>query len=62
VTQSPYKFSAAAAGVRGPSAYRGEHNYDALEDWAGVSKTELDALHESGILLQEEKAAKLTRG
>src|SRR5690606_13889864 len=53
VTQSPYKFSAAQAAVRGPSAYRGEHNYDALEDWARMSKAEIDAVHEAGILLQD---------
>ncbi|MPY93569.1 MAG: CoA transferase [Acidimicrobiia bacterium] len=61
VTQTPYRFSAAQAGVRGPSAYRGEHNYDALEDWIGLSKTEIDELHTSGVLLQEDRAAELNQ-
>ena len=58
-TQSPYKFSAARSEVRGPSAYRGEHNYDAIEDWIGLPKTDIDQLHGAGILLQEDKAAEL---
>ena len=60
VTQSPYKFSAAAAGVRGPAAYRGEHNYDALGEWLGMPRADVDELHRAGVLLQEERAAELT--
>ena len=62
MTQSPYKFSAAKAGVRGPAGYRGEHNYDAFEDWLGVAKAEIDELHNQGVLLQDDTAAEITRG
>lgn len=33
VVQSPYRFSAADAGIRGPAPHRGEHNGDVLADW-----------------------------
>jgi hypothetical protein len=42
--------------VRGPAAYRGEHNYEALQDWAKLPASEIDALHENGVLLAEERA------
>jgi len=60
VTNTPYRFSGAEAGVRGPAAYRGEHNYDALADWLGASDDDIDGWHRAGILLQDEKAAELT--
>lgn len=56
VTNTPYRFSNADAGVRGPAAYRGEHNYDALQDWANLSPTEIDTLHQQGVLLAEPTA------
>lgn len=56
VTQSPYRFSAARAGVRGPAAYRGEHNAQALTDWLDMPPAAIQALHDQGILLQEEAA------
>jgi CoA:oxalate CoA-transferase len=59
ITQSPYKFSSAKAGVRGPAAYRGEHNYTALQEWLGADRASIEQLHNSNVLLQEEKAAEL---
>ncbi len=56
VTNTPYRFSDADAAVRGPAPFRGEHNYDAIQDWTGLSATEIDALHASGVLLAEEQA------
>ena len=56
VTNTPYRFSDADAGVRGPAAYRGEHNYDALQDWIDIAPSEIDALHEKGVLLAEDRA------
>lgn len=50
VPNSPWKFSAAATGVRGVPAYRGEHNRDVLQDLLDVSDSELDALETSGVL------------
>lgn len=60
VTNTPYRFSDAEAGVRGPAAYRGEHNYEAMTEWLGASDDEIDAWHRAGILLQDETAAELT--
>ncbi len=60
ITNTPYKFSAADAGVRGPAPYRGEHNYDAVTDWLGASCPDLDGLHASGVLLQDDHAHRLT--
>ena len=59
ITNTPYRFSAAEAGVRGPAAYRGEHNYDALADWLGASDADIDGWHRAGILLQDDNAAQL---
>ncbi len=56
VTNTPYRFSDAEAGVRGAAAHRGEHNYDALQDWLDISATEIDALHEDGVLLVDDDA------
>ena len=56
VTNTPYRFSDADAGVRGPAAHRGEHNYDALQDWLGITAGEIDALHQQGVLLFDEVA------
>jgi crotonobetainyl-CoA:carnitine CoA-transferase CaiB-like acyl-CoA transferase len=58
VTNTPYRFSAAEAGVQRPAAYRGEHNADALKDWIGASDKEIAGWHESGILLRDDEALK----
>ena len=55
-TNTPYHFSDADAGIRMPAAYRGEHNYDALQDWADISAREIDELHAQGVLLAEDRA------
>ncbi|HEY2795938.1 MAG TPA: CoA transferase [Micromonosporaceae bacterium] len=57
VTNTPYRFSDAEAGVRGPAAYRGEHNYEALVDWLGSSEADIDEWHRAGVLLQDEQIA-----
>ena len=61
ITNTPYKFSAAEAGVRGPAPYRGEHNYEAVADWLGDDCPDLDGLHDSGVLLQDDHARRLTK-
>jgi crotonobetainyl-CoA:carnitine CoA-transferase CaiB-like acyl-CoA transferase len=43
VVQSPYRFTAAKAGVRGPAPWRGEHNADVLRDWLGLGDEEIAA-------------------
>ena len=49
-TQSPYRFSGAKSGVRGPSAHRGEHNGDVLGEWLGMSGGAVAALEGAGVL------------
>jgi CoA:oxalate CoA-transferase len=50
VPNSPWKFSAAATGVRGVPAYRGEHNREVLHDLLDLSDGEIDALETAGVL------------
>jgi crotonobetainyl-CoA:carnitine CoA-transferase CaiB-like acyl-CoA transferase len=53
VVQSPYRFSAAISGIRGPAPYRGEHNRQVLKSWLGSDDAELAALEAAGVLLAE---------
>ena len=55
VTQSPYRFSAARSGVRGPASHRGEHNREVLIEWLGLSPEAIDALAASRTLLRDEE-------
>jgi crotonobetainyl-CoA:carnitine CoA-transferase CaiB-like acyl-CoA transferase len=36
IVQSPYRFSNAESGVRGPAPWKGEHNAEVLEEWLGI--------------------------
>ena len=54
VTQSPYRFSKAASGVRGVAPHRGEHNQLVLAEWLGKSDAEIDQLSAAGILLKDD--------
>lgn len=54
ITQSPYRFSHARSGVRGPAPHRGEHNFDVLADWLGKSEADVRALANSGVLQRDE--------
>ncbi len=51
ITQSPYRFSDAESGVRGPAAHRGEHNREVLEEWLGKTGEDAQVLHDSGVLV-----------
>ena len=62
VAQSPYRFSAADAGVRGPAPHRGEHNLEALQDWIGCDENEVAKWTEAGVLLQDASALGSARG
>jgi crotonobetainyl-CoA:carnitine CoA-transferase CaiB-like acyl-CoA transferase len=53
VPQSPYRFSTARSGVRGPAPYRGEHNKDVLTEWLDKPPDAIDALTDAGVLQQE---------
>lgn len=53
IPQSPYRFSKARSGVRGPAPYRGEHNRDVLTEWLDKPSDDIDALTDAGVLQQE---------
>jgi len=53
VTQSPYRFSDARSGVRGPAPHRGEHNREVLGEWLGKTTAEVDALIADGPLRRD---------
>lgn len=53
VVQSPYRFSDADSGVRGPAPYRGEHNASVLGDWLGLGAEEVGRLAAAGVLQAE---------
>jgi len=50
IADSPYRFSNASSGVRGPAAHRGEHNRQVLKDWLGLSDAKIEARVESSML------------
>jgi CoA:oxalate CoA-transferase len=50
VVQSPYRFSAAASGVRAGAPRHGEHNGEVLGEWLGLGEEEVAALTGSGVL------------
>ncbi len=54
-TQSPYRFSAAESGVRGPAPYRGEHNAEVLDEWLGRPAEDVAVLTEAGVLTAQER-------
>lgn len=58
VTQSPYRFSTAKSGVRGPAPHRGEHNVEVLAGWLKKSADEVGELHTQGVLKLDEEFVK----
>ena len=54
VVQSPYRFSAAESGVRGPAPHRGEHNADVLRHWLEADDAEVERLVATGVLVAED--------
>ena len=56
IPQSPYRFSAAKSGVRGPAPHRGEHNAEVLGDWLGCSAAEVGELEQQQVLQRDEAA------
>ncbi|MEZ5550860.1 MAG: CaiB/BaiF CoA-transferase family protein [Pseudomonadales bacterium] len=53
ITQSPYRFSNARSGVRGPAPHRGEHNTEVLHGWLDMSAGEIRALESAGVLMSD---------
>ena len=52
ITQSPYRFSNAAAGVRGVAPHRGEHNAEVLADWLDCTDAEIARWRAAEVLLE----------
>jgi CoA:oxalate CoA-transferase len=50
VLNSPYRFSAADAGLRGVPAFRGEDNSGVLSELLGMDDDEIAALCDAGVL------------
>lgn len=48
--QSPYHFSNAVSGIRGPAAHRGEHCREVMEEWLKMPAENIDSLLERAIL------------
>ena len=57
VANSPYKFSNAKSGVRGPAPHRGEHNADVLTDWLGEGPDAVQAFTAGGVLIEPDVPA-----
>ncbi|MEZ5598571.1 MAG: CaiB/BaiF CoA-transferase family protein [Pseudomonadales bacterium] len=57
IPQSPYRFSAARSGVRGPARHRGEDNQAVLRDWLGVAPEVVARLQAQGVLCQAETSS-----
>jgi crotonobetainyl-CoA:carnitine CoA-transferase CaiB-like acyl-CoA transferase len=55
ITQSPYRFSNASSGVRGPASHRGEDNRAVLEDWLGMEPGAIADLYASGVLQTDDE-------
>ena len=53
VVQSPYRFSEADSGVRGPAPRLGQHNAEVLADWLGLDDEAIGMLHEKRVLAEE---------
>ena len=50
IPQSPYRFSDARSGVRGPAPHLGEHNAKVLGEWLGMSPEDVTDLAARGVL------------
>ena len=57
VTQSPYRFSNAVSGIRGPAPHKGEHNDRILGEWLAADSKKINELKETGVLLSEDNVA-----
>jgi CoA:oxalate CoA-transferase len=53
ITQSPYRFSNAKSGVRGPAAHRGEHHQEVLQDWLNLDADAIVKLLDDDVILYD---------
>ena len=54
IPQSPYRFSEAASGVRGPAPHRGEHNRSVLAEWLDFSAADVEQLENRQVLQRDD--------
>ena len=57
IADSPYRFSQAKSGVRGPAAHRGEHNREVLKDWLQLNDEDIDSWLASDAVVADSRAA-----
>ena len=55
ITQSPYRFSAAKSGVRGPVAHRGEDFDEVLKGWLSMDDQDISQLREDNVIVYDRK-------
>lgn len=55
IANSPYRFSNATAGIRGPAAHRGEHNAAVLADWLDLGLDTIEEMQTTGLLKAEAR-------
>ena len=53
IPQSPYRFSDATSGVRGPAPHLGEHNGEVLAEWLGMESGTVASLLAGGVLAEK---------
>ena len=58
VVTPPYKFSETQPKVNGPAPQLGEHNYEVLSSYLGLSPDEVQALTNEGVLYESDAARK----
>jgi crotonobetainyl-CoA:carnitine CoA-transferase CaiB-like acyl-CoA transferase len=54
VVQTPYRFTDAESGVRGPAPHRGQHNAEVLREWAGMDDAAIAALVDAAVLQTDQ--------
>ena len=61
MADSPYRFSHARSGVRGPAAHLGEHNEEVLKHWLDLSDEKISKLLASEFMISDARATEETR-
>ena len=62
VYQSPYRFSDASSGVKGPAVLQGQHTQQILSTWLGMQEAQVKELIDAGVLIQAPSSADVSTG